>query len=145
VISPDFAIHIHQNQNVLDSMNDWCKENLKDVAENSLKSEITEAKAEEMMLEFISKFIPSPHASPLAGNTIYMDRMFLKKYFPKVDNYLHYRLIDVSAVKELCRRWNKKVYDNAPKKELKHRALSDVIESIAELKFYRDNFMNVQA
>ena len=79
-----------------------------------------------------------------AGNTIYMDRMFLRKYFPNVNEYLHYRIIDVSTIKELCGRWNKKVYDNAPKKEMKHRALSDIKESIKELKYYKDNFFALE-
>ena len=143
VISKEFAINIKQTQEVIDGMNEWCKENLKDVAKNSLESDISEAKAEELMLDFIKLYVPQPQASPLAGNTIYMDRMFLKKYFPRVDSYLNYRLIDVSSVKEICRRWNKDVYNSAPQKSLKHRALEDVNESIAELKFYKENFFKL--
>lgn len=94
------------------------------------------------MVDFLSKNVEAG-ASPLAGNTIYMDRMFLRKYFPKVDGYLHYRIIDVSTVKELCGRWNRKVYDRAPRKLLKHRALEDIKESINELKHYRENFFKL--
>lgn len=108
VISTDFNTVIKQSDPVLDGMNDWCKENLKSLAEESKVSEITEEKAEDMMLEFIKQYISEPRQSPLAGNTIYMDRMFLRKYFPRVDEYLHYRIIDVSTVKELCGRWNRK-------------------------------------
>jgi oligoribonuclease len=108
VISTDFNTVIKQSDHVLDGMNDWCKENLKSLAEQSKVSDITEAKAEDMMLEFIKQYISEPHQTPLAGNTIYMDRMFLRKYFPRVDDYLHYRIIDVSSVKELCGRWNRK-------------------------------------
>lgn len=143
VISPEFCTVINQSDQILDNMNDWCKENLKDLAVASKNSEITEAKAEDMMLNFLTQYI-QPKASPLAGNTIYMDRMFLRKYFPRVDDYLHYRIVDVSTVKELCGRWNRKVYNSAPRKQLKHRALDDVLESINELKHYKENFFNVQ-
>lgn len=139
VISTDFNTVINQSDKVLDGMNDWCKENLKDLAVESTKSEVTEAKAEDMMLTYLAQYVEEKKA-PLAGNTIYMDRMFLRKYFPKVDDYLHYRIIDVSTVKELCGRWNRKVYSSAPQKKLKHRALDDVKESINELKHYKNNF-----
>lgn len=139
VISPDFCTVINQSEETLNAMNDWCKENLKDLAESSKESKISESMAEDMMIEFISKYVPE-NVAPLAGNTVYMDRMFLKKYFPRVDQYLHYRIIDVSTVKELCGRWNRKVYNSAPKKVLKHRALDDVKESINELKHYKTNF-----
>ncbi|CAG9799816.1 unnamed protein product [Chironomus riparius] len=138
VISDDFCEVIHQNEETLDSMNDWCKENLKDLAENSRESTVTENKAEELMIDFLSKYV-NPKSTPLAGNTIYMDRIFLRRYFPRVDDYLHYRIVDVSTIKELCRRWNYSVYKNAPKKKLKHRALDDIKESIEELKYYKDN------
>lgn len=94
------------------------------------------------MIDYLKKYV-ARGTSPLAGNTIYMDRIFLKKYFPKVDDYLHYRIIDVSTIKELCGRWNRKVYNEAPRKLLKHRALDDIKESIAELKYYRENFFVV--
>lgn len=143
IISTDFNKVIHQSDDVIDNMNDWCKENLKDLAVESRESQLTEAKAEELMLDFIKQYITQPRLSPLAGNSIYMDRMFLRKYFPKVDEYLHYRIVDVSTVKELCGRWNKKVYTTAPKKLLKHRALDDIRESIKELKHYKENFFVV--
>lgn len=91
------------------------------------------------MIEYLNKYVESG-SSPLAGNTIYMDRIFLRKYFPKVDKYLHYRIIDVSTIKELCGRYNRKVYNGAPVKLLKHRALDDIKESIAELKYYKEKF-----
>lgn len=139
VISKDFSTVIKQSDEVLENMNDWCKENLKDLAVSSKKSEITEHKAEDMMLEFVSEYI-RPQASPLAGNSVYMDRMFLRKYFPRFDSYLHYRIIDVSTVKELCGRWNRPALNAAPRKKLQHRALEDVRESINELKHYKDKF-----
>jgi oligoribonuclease len=143
VISTEFNTVIHQSDEVIENMNDWCKENLKDLAVASKASQVTEQKAEDMMLAFIKQYITQPRLSPLAGNSIYMDRMFLRKYFPRVDEYLHYRIVDVSTVKELCGRWNKKVYTSAPQKKLKHRALEDIHESINELKHYKENFFIV--
>lgn len=142
VISPDFNTVINQSDQVLDNMNEWCKENLKDLAIASKNSEVSEAKAEDMMLNFIKQYV-EPKTCPLAGNSIYMDRMFLRKYFPRVNDYLHYRVIDVSTIKELCRRWNQNAYTSAPKKELSHRALKDVHESIQELQHYKENFFNI--
>lgn len=74
-----------------------------------------------------------------------MDRLFLYKYMPKVNDYLHYRIIDVSTVKELCKRWCKDEYKNVPTKSFSHRALSDIKESIAELKYYKKNMMKTKA
>lgn len=94
------------------------------------------------MLNFFYKHV-QPDLSPLAGSSVYCDRIFLKKYMPEVENYLHYRLIDVSTIKELCRRWNPEVYRKAPKKEFLHRSLNDIKESVAELRFYREHFMKI--
>lgn len=76
----------------------------------------------------------------MAGNSVYMDRLFLLKFMPKLHKFLHYRILDVSTIKELCRHWNPEVYKNAPKKEYTHRALNDIKESVEELKFYKENF-----
>lgn len=108
-----------------------------------LDSNTTLAQAESILLEFISNYT-TEKMSPLAGNSVYMDRLFILKYMPKVHDYLHYRIVDVSTVKELCRRWNPTVYSNTPKKDLSHRALSDIRESIEELKFYRNSFFKTQ-
>lgn len=97
-----------------------------------------------MVLEFLRNNI-TEKASPLAGNSIYMDRMFLNLHMPKVNKYLHYRIIDVSSIKELCRRWNADVYKQAPKKEFTHRALDDIKESVNELKYYKNNFFNCKS
>lgn len=78
--------------------------------------------------------------SPLVGNSVYMDRLFLRKFMPTLNEYLHYRIIDVSTVKELCSRWNPEVSKEQPKKQYSHRALSDIKESVEELKFYKENF-----
>ncbi|CAO1303790.1 unnamed protein product, partial [Diamesa hyperborea] len=134
---PDLIIN--QSDAQLDSMNDWCKENLKDLAVLSKNSVISETQAEDTILEFLKQHIDE-NKCPLAGNTIYMDRMFLRKYFSRVDQYLSYRIIDVSSIKELCKRWDGKVFSNCPKKKLSHRALDDIVESIDELKYYKANF-----
>jgi oligoribonuclease len=95
------------------------------------------ADAQAQVLEYIKKYIPNPKTAPLAGNTIGTDRMFISKYMPDLDAHLHYRNIDVSTIKELSKRWYPKVYFQAPKKDGGHRALADILESIEELKYYR--------
>jgi oligoribonuclease len=95
------------------------------------------AEAEEKILEYVKSFAPEVRSAPLAGNSIGTDRMFLNRYMPKLDAHLHYRNIDVSSVKELTRRWFPKVYFQLPKKSGGHRALADIRESIAELRYYR--------
>lgn len=101
------------------------------------KSKISEAEAEDSILKFLADNNVGKSESPLAGNTIYMDRMFIREYFPRVDQHLHYRIIDVSSIKELCKRWNPKIFSLAPKKRLVHRGLDDIKESLTELKYYR--------
>lgn len=92
-----------------------------------------------MVLNFLSENNVSEFSSPLAGNSIYMDRMFLREYMPRIDQYLHYRIIDVSSVKELCKRWNKSIFFKAPSKQLVHRGLDDIKESLQELKYYKQH------
>lgn len=90
-----------------------------------------------MVLNFLQENNVSAWSSPLAGNSVYMDRMFLREYMPRIDQHLHYRIIDVSSVKELCKRWNKSVFSKAPPKRLVHRGLDDIKESLQELKYYK--------
>ncbi|MFV0373113.1 oligoribonuclease [Microbacterium sp.] len=97
---------------------------------------ISLADAEFRALEYIQQFVPEGKA-PLAGNTIGTDRMFLAKYMPRVDRWLHYRNVDVSSIKELSRRWYPRAFFNAPEKNGGHRALADIRESIRELAYYR--------
>jgi oligoribonuclease len=89
-------------------------------------------------LEFFKKHIPEPRTVPLAGNSIGTDRRFLATMLPELEDYLHYRSVDVSTVKELCRRWRPDVYKAAPVKKGGHRALADIRESVCELAYYRD-------
>jgi oligoribonuclease len=95
------------------------------------------AEAESKILDYVKSFAPEARTAPLAGNSIGTDRMFLHRYMPKLDAHLHYRNIDVSSIKELTRRWFPKVYFQLPKKSGGHRALADIRESIAELRYYR--------
>ncbi|MDL9979550.1 oligoribonuclease [Microbacterium candidum] len=98
---------------------------------------VTTADAEFQVLEYIQRFAPVEGKAPLAGNTIGTDRMFISKYMPRVDRWLHYRNIDVSSIKELSRRWFPRAYIHAPSKDGGHRALADIRESIRELAYYR--------
>ena len=95
--------------------------------------------AEVQVLEYIKKYIPTAKTTPLAGNTISTDRLFISKFMPKLDDHLHYRNIDVSTIKELAKRWYPRAYFQAPKKDGGHRALADILESIEELKYYRQS------
>jgi oligoribonuclease len=99
------------------------------------------AEAEKLILDYIKKFVPNEKEAPLAGNSIGTDRMFLNRYMPNLDKYLHYRNIDVSSIKELTRRWYPRVYFQLPKKDGGHRALADILESIQELRYYRETVM----
>ncbi len=94
-------------------------------------------------LEFIRSHVPNKGEVPLCGNSIGVDRRFLSRYLPEIEHHLHYRSIDVSTVKELCRRWRPDVYGARPHKQTAHRALEDIRESVSELSFYRDNFFQV--
>lgn len=104
---------------------------------NEFEHAIDLADAEQIVLEYVKRFVPEAKTAPLAGNTIGTDRMFINRYMPKLDAHLHYRNIDVSSVKELSRRWFPRVYFNLPSKAGGHRALADIRESIKELQYYR--------
>ena len=97
--------------------------------------DVTEA--EERVLAYVRQHVPEARKAPLAGSSVYVDRMYLARQMPALDAHLHYRLVDVSTVKELSRRWYPRVYFNAPKKVGGHRALGDILDSIRELRYYR--------
>ncbi|KAE8592180.1 hypothetical protein XENTR_v10018676 [Xenopus tropicalis] len=131
---------IKQPDELLDGMSDWCKEHhgKSGLTQAVRESKITLQQAEYEFLSFIRQHTP-PGVCPLAGNSVHADKKFLDKYMPQFMRHLHYRIIDVSTVKELCRRWNPDEYGLAPKKAASHRALDDIRESIKELQFYREN------
>jgi oligoribonuclease len=100
-------------------------------------STIDVAEAEAVVLDYIRTHVPQAKIAPLAGNSIATDRGFIARDMPALDDYLHYRMIDVSSIKELCRRWYPRIYYGQPEKGLAHRALADIHESIRELRYYR--------
>lgn len=100
-------------------------------------STISLAEAERLALAYIREHVPEPRTAPLAGNSIATDRGFLTRDMPELDGHLHYRMVDVSSIKELCRRWFPRVFFAKPEKGLAHRALADIEESIRELDYYR--------
>jgi oligoribonuclease len=97
--------------------------------------------AGQAVLAYLAEQLPGPGTAPLCGNSIGVDRRFLDRYLPEVDQYIHYRSVDVSSFKELCRRWYPAVYKQRPGKQETHRALDDIRESIEELRFYRANML----
>ena len=105
---------------------------------DELDQGVTMAKAEQQVLEYIRQHAPEAGKWPLGGNSVATDRAFLARDMPELTAHLHYRLIDVSSIKELSRRWYPRAYFNAPKKGGGHRALADITESIAELRYYRE-------
>jgi oligoribonuclease len=106
-------------------------------------STVTLEEAGKATLDFVRTHIPHKASAPLCGNSIGVDRRFLAKHLPDLETYLHYRSVDVSSVKELCRRWNPKLATLAPRKSNTHRALDDIRESVAELAYYRDTFFRL--
>lgn len=100
-------------------------------------STVSLAQAEGLALAYIREHVPEPRTAPLAGNSIATDRGFLARDMPELDGHLHYRMVDVSSIKELCRRWYPRVFYAKPEKGLSHRALADIEESIRELDYYR--------
>ncbi|MCW2164698.1 oligoribonuclease [Microbacterium hydrothermale] len=138
VLDPGFQIVIKPDDSALANMGEFVTEMHRS---SGLLDEIPHgvslADAEFQTLEYIQRFAPVEGKAPLAGNTIGTDRMFLAKYMPRVDRWLHYRNVDVSSIKELSRRWYPRAYFQAPAKNGGHRALADIRESIRELAYYR--------
>ena len=142
IIDESIDLVIQQPKEVLDNMNDWCREHhgQSGLTQRSIDSEITINDAKKKIFKIVKKYTEEKMGL-LCGNSVYVDRMFLKKFFPKVNDYLCYRIIDVSSVKELARRWYP---DEVTKflehkdQDIPHRALDDIKWSINELKFYRE-------
>lgn len=107
------------------------------LTEEARRSTVTLGEAEDLVMDYVTSFVKDPRTAPLCGNSIATDRGFLARDMPRLDTHLHYRMIDVSSIKELCRRWYPRVYFGQPAKGLAHRALADVRESIRELEYYR--------
>ncbi|MGH3657644.1 MAG: oligoribonuclease [Micromonosporaceae bacterium] len=139
VLGDGVDVVIHADDAVLASMNEVVttmhqKSGLTDAVRAST---VSLADAEKMVLEYVRAHVPDPRTAPLCGNSIATDRGFIARDMPTLDDHLHYRMIDVSSVKELCRRWFPRTYYGQPPKGLAHRALADIKESIRELEYYR--------
>jgi len=142
---PDLVVH--QPPEVMARMGDFVREmhtrsGLLDAIE---KSEISLADAGAQTLAFIKQQVPEARSVPLCGNSIGTDRRFLALHLPEIEEYLHYRSVDVSTLKELARRWYPGVIEGAPRKQTAHRALDDISESIRELQFYRERLFRPAA
>ncbi|MFG6401618.1 MULTISPECIES: oligoribonuclease [unclassified Microbacterium] len=138
LLDPGFSIVIKPDDSALANMGEFVTEMHRSSGLlDEIPSGVSLADAEFQALEYIQRFAPVEGKAPLAGNTIGTDRMFLAKYMPRVDHWLHYRNVDVSSVKELARRWFPRAYIHAPAKNGGHRALADIHESIREMAYYR--------
>lgn len=135
---------INQPDKLLDGMSAWCKDHhgKSGLTQAVRNSTITLEQAEYEFLSFVRQHSP-PGQCPLAGNSVHADKRFLDKYMPQFMHHLHYRIIDVSTIKELCRRWFPEEYKLGPQKKATHRALEDICESIKELQFYRSSIFKV--
>lgn len=142
---PDLVIH--QPDEILGAMDDWNTRHhtASGLVERVRASTIDEAAAAAQVVAFIDQHVPPKERPPLAGNSIHQDRRFIRRYMPALDARLHYRMVDVSTIKELGRRWYPSIHDRRPPKNETHRALDDIRESIAELRFYRDNIFAPRA
>jgi len=138
---PVFAIH--QADEIMDGMDAWNKgtHGRSGLIEKVKASTVTESDAELALIEFLKKYVPNGK-SPMCGNTICQDRRFMARGMPKLEAFFHYRNLDVSTLKELCRRWKPELASGF-KKHQKHTALADIIESIEELRYYREHFIRM--
>lgn len=138
VLAEGPVLAVHQPESVLSTMDDWNREHhgKSGLLDRVRASRVSLNQAEQQTLEFLSKWIP-PGKSPLCGNSVHQDRRFLHAYLPALDAFFHYRIVDVSTVKELAKRW----YPTRPEfvKKKAHLALDDIRESVAELRHYREN------
>ncbi|NMO50790.1 oligoribonuclease [Actinoplanes sp. TBRC 11911] len=139
VLGEGVDLVIHADDEALDAMPPVVRDMhaKSGLTEEVRRSTITMAEAEEAVLAYVREFVPNPRTAPLCGNSIATDRGFLARDMRALDDFLHYRMIDVSSIKELCRRWYPRVYFGQPAKGLAHRALADIRESIRELEYYR--------
>jgi oligoribonuclease len=139
VLDDGLDVIIHTHDDVLDTMVPFVRDMhaTSGLTDEVRASTVTLGEAETMVLDYIKQHLPEPKSSPLCGNSIATDRGFLARDMPVLDEHLHYRMIDVSSIKELAKRWYPRVYQSQPAKGLAHRALADIRESVRELAFYR--------
>jgi len=139
VLGDGVDVVIHAEDAVLDAMQDVVREMhaRSGLTELVRRSTVTLAEAQTLVLDYVRSHVPEPRSAPLCGNSIATDRGFIARDMPALDMHLHYRMVDVSSIKELCRRWYPRIYYAQPAKGLAHRALADIHESIRELIYYR--------
>ncbi len=145
VVAEAPVLVVHQTVEVLDAMDDWNKSThgRSGLISKVRESRLTESFVEEKMIEFLKQHVGS-RLSPMCGNSICQDRRFLARWMPKLEDYFHYRNLDVSTLKELVKRWRPELAKGLSKHG-KHEALADIYESIEELKYYREHFLRVSA
>ena len=143
VVAQGPVLVIHQTDEHMATMDAWNQgtHGRSGLTEKVKQSTLTEAQGEVQIVEFLKTVVPAGK-SPMCGNTIHQDRRFMARYMPTLEAYFHYRNLDVSTIKELCRRWRPEVYKGFEKKGA-HTALADILESIEELRYYRDHFLSV--
>jgi oligoribonuclease len=139
VLGEGVDVVIHTDDDALNGMVDVVMKmhTRSGLIEEVRSSTVTLAEAEQLVLDYVRTHVKAANTAPLCGNSIATDRGFIARDMPALDAYLHYRMIDVSSIKELCRRWYPRIYFGQPEKGLAHRALADIHESIRELKYYR--------
>ena len=143
VLAEGPVLAVHQSNDVLNNMDEWNTHhhNQSGLVARCRDSKLSERDAERKTLEFIGDYVPKGKA-PLCGNSVFQDRRFMANYMQELDEFLHYRLVDVSTVKELARRWHTNLFNQVKKKNT-HQALDDIRESIEELRFYRGHFFRL--
>lgn len=146
VLGDGVDIVIHADESALAAMLDVVREMHahSGLTEEVRRATVTLADAEQQVLAYVREHVPDVRTAPLAGNSIGTDRGFIARDMPELDAHLHYRMVDVSSVKELCRRWFPRVFYAKPEKGLAHRALADIVESIRELDYYRHTLFVAQ-
>ncbi|MDO5061060.1 MAG: oligoribonuclease [Actinomycetaceae bacterium] len=138
ILDPGIDLLIKPSAQALENMNDFVRNmHTKSGLLAELEQGISLVEAERQVLAYVKRFVPQPKRGLLAGNSIGTDKMFLDRYMPSLMNHLHYRVVDVSSVKELAKRWYHRAFEEAPVKNGGHRALADILESIQELVYYR--------
>jgi len=143
IVAEGPVLVIHQPDALLDAMDSWNRSThgKSGLTDKVKASTLTEAQAEDQLIAFLAQHVPAGK-SPLCGNTVSQDRRFMFNYMPKLEQFFHYRTVDVSTIKELARRWRPELLKGFEKRS-KHEALADIYESIDELKYYRENFIKL--
>ena len=138
IVDPGIDLLITPPAEALEGMNDFVRQmHTSSGLLDELPSGTTMEDAQQQVLDYIRRFVPTPKKALLAGNSVGTDKMFLEANMPLVIDHLHYRLVDVSSIKELAKRWYRKAFEEAPVKHGGHRALADILESVQELEYYR--------